>query len=77
MTTALVKIGWHLFFKEDRLWGSYKSYKVNLLRKEFVLYEALSEGLSQIFRSPYHRRQTQQVRRAIVKVENRRRRHVG
>jgi hypothetical protein len=73
---SLTKAGWYFFFKEDApypcLWGSYLDYKIRLYDNHWTLYEDLPTGLAEIISNPYSRRQAQEIKRAVIRVSNRR-----
>ncbi len=79
LVTALTKAGWNFWFKEDalggstfQLWGSYETFKIRLYKYVWTLFEDLPTGLLEIKQGFYGERQTQTIKRAIIKVKNRR-----
>jgi len=73
LITSLTKAGWNFWFKEEgQLWGSYEPFKIHLRSWLWILFEDLPAGLLEIKRDIYDRRQTQKIKRAIIKVMARR-----
>ncbi len=83
LVTALGKAGWNFWFRHEKssgqLWGSYSilepsinPFKIRLHDDRWILFEDLSTGLVEIKSKIYSRRQSQEIKRAIIKVKNRR-----